>query len=1012
MGAVLKGRDPDLGRDVAVKILLEQLRDKPEMVRRFVEEAQIGGQLQHPGIVPIYELGTMADRRPFFSMKLVKGHTLAHLLDQRGDPAVELPRFLSIFESACQTMAYAHSRGVIHRDLKPSNVMVGSFGEVQVMDWGLAKVLPRGGVVDDATAGKTREATIIATARSGDDSDPDLSRAGSVMGTPCYMAPEQARGEIDLVDERADVFALGSILCEILTGAPAVTGRHSGEIQRKAARGDLAEAQARLDGCGADAELVAMAKDCLASERDDRPRDANAVAGRTTAYLAGVQERIKTAERERAVAEAKTVEERKRRRLQLGLAGCVLALTMVGGLGTTYVLQERTARAAALERRFAEASALLTQAREDPENVATWQKALDATRQAARDATGRDVGLLDPKVPLVRLEASLAEAQAGLNDAVGDRKLLDELAEIHDAARDRDFSTANRRYAAAFLARGYDLDGSDPEAVGRAIATRPKEVALALAEALDWWKVLRLARGNTAGVARLTAAACAADPDPVRVQLRAIVSNPDRTSRKENLQRLARSAPEGGAGLSPDTAVFLGGALMYAGDLEGAEALLRAARSAKPGHLSLNINLAMVLRMSGRIDESLRYLTAAQAIRPESGSMLALEHLDNGETERAIEIFRDLVRRRPKDPRPLTHLYLIFEEAGRDREAVEALERATTVAREQLKLRPGEGDAHFNLAQVLFLKGPYEESVFEYGEAARLEPGWGVAINNRGLALNRMGRSEEALAAFQEAARVDPNAAGACCNVAYHHSQRGRWDEAEKWYREALRRTPITTEAHWGLAIALRRQGRFAESLEEYQRSDKPTMMSYGKERRLPATELEYARRLAAAEKKLPALMRGEAHPVDNPERLDLAEVCYGKGLHVTSTRFYADAFERDPLLADGRSPQHRYAAACAAALAGSGQCEDDPPPDDATKTKLRAQALDWLRADRAAWAKSLDADPKTRPRVGEVLHHWETDPDLAGVRDPEALAKLPEAERKGWELLWADVRALLGRAR
>ena len=154
------------------------------------------------------------------------------------------------------------------------------------MDWGLAKVLPRGGVVDDAQAGKLdRQETVIATARSG-SGEAGLSHAGSVMGTPSYMAPEQARGEIDRVDERADVFALGSILCEILTGSPAFLGRSSGEILRKAALGDLADAFARLDACGADAELIAMARDCLAREPEDRPRDAGAVAERVTAYLA------------------------------------------------------------------------------------------------------------------------------------------------------------------------------------------------------------------------------------------------------------------------------------------------------------------------------------------------------------------------------------------------------------------------------------------------------------------------------------------------------------------------------------------------------------------------------------------------------------------------------------------------------------------------------------------------------------------------------------------------------
>ena len=334
MGAVLKGRDSDLGRDLAVKVLLESHRDKPDMIRRFIEEAQIAGQLQHPGIVPIYELGAFGDRRPYFAMKLVKGHTLAEILAKRKTPIDGLPRFLSIFESICQTMAYAHARGVIHRDLKPSNVMVGSFGEVQVMDWGLAKVLPRGGAVEDASAGHTKDpGTVIATARTGSDSN--LSQAGSIVGTPSYMAPEQARGEGDQVDERADVFALGSIFCELLTGEPAFTGRSSGEIQRKAARGELADAFARLDqnGLGHDPELIALARSCLAPERDDRPRDAGEVAEKMSLYHSRVQERLRQSEIARADEKARAEEatkrvavERDRFRLTVALAASVLGL--------------------------------------------------------------------------------------------------------------------------------------------------------------------------------------------------------------------------------------------------------------------------------------------------------------------------------------------------------------------------------------------------------------------------------------------------------------------------------------------------------------------------------------------------------------------------------------------------------------------------------------------------------------------------------------------------------------
>src|SRR5262249_25542552 len=151
----------------------ETHRERPELLQRFVEEAQIAGQLQHPGIVPVYELGQFPDRRPYFTMKLVKGRTLATLLAERGSPGADIPgspsegmRFLKVFEQVCQTVAYAHARGVIHRDLKPSNVMVGNFGEVQVMDWGLAKVLPPAGVADEQQGERAEEGTVIRTQRT------------------------------------------------------------------------------------------------------------------------------------------------------------------------------------------------------------------------------------------------------------------------------------------------------------------------------------------------------------------------------------------------------------------------------------------------------------------------------------------------------------------------------------------------------------------------------------------------------------------------------------------------------------------------------------------------------------------------------------------------------------------------------------------------------------------------------------------------------------------------------
>jgi eukaryotic-like serine/threonine-protein kinase len=273
MARIVRVRDHDFERLLAMKIPLVRRAD---VERRFVREARMTGLLQHPGIPPVHALGRLDDGRPYFVMKLIHGSSLSELLKKRPSPAAELPRFVSIFEQMCQTVGYAHSRRVIHRDLKPANVMVGSYGEVQVLDWGLAKVLG----ADDGEAEETAGTMLglwdtVATA--------EPTQRGCVMGTWPYMPPEMARGEIDSVDARSDVFGLGGILCEILTGQPPFTGT---DAPSKAKRGDLAETEARLANCGADAELVEIARSCLALSPAARPADGAAVAAAVVAYQA------------------------------------------------------------------------------------------------------------------------------------------------------------------------------------------------------------------------------------------------------------------------------------------------------------------------------------------------------------------------------------------------------------------------------------------------------------------------------------------------------------------------------------------------------------------------------------------------------------------------------------------------------------------------------------------------------------------------------------------------------
>ena len=232
MGRVLGAFDLGLDRDVALKVLLPGAK-----ADRFVRESKITARLPHPGIPPVHALGTLDDGSPFLAMKLIAGQTFADEME-----TADRPRLLQAFLQVCQAVGFAHSRDVVHRDLKPSNVMVGAFGEVQVMDWGLAKFLSGQELPNDPSSAEALTVPSVGTDpnqttdhRASAESTDDLTEAGTVLGTPSYMAPEQARGE--QTDARADVFALGGILCAILTGQPPFRGKSTAEVILRRGRG-------------------------------------------------------------------------------------------------------------------------------------------------------------------------------------------------------------------------------------------------------------------------------------------------------------------------------------------------------------------------------------------------------------------------------------------------------------------------------------------------------------------------------------------------------------------------------------------------------------------------------------------------------------------------------------------------------------------------------------------------------------------------------------------------------
>jgi tetratricopeptide (TPR) repeat protein len=920
MGAVLRGHDPVLRRQLALKVLLTGRQGNPDAVRRFHEEAQIGGQLQHPGLVPVYELGRDPRGRPFFAMKLVEGRTLADLLEERKSPADDWARFLQIFEQVCQAVGYAHARGVIHRDLKPANIMVGAFGEVQVMDWGLAKVL---GSPSPPEEGAPAGHGTIHTERSlsGGGSE---SRAGSVMGTPAYMPPEQARGETDQLDARADVFGLGAILCEILTGAPPFLGKDITVLLSQAARGDLADAFARLDRCGADADLAALARDCLAPQATDRPADAGTIAARVAAYRACVQERLRTAELERARAEARAIEERRRRRAQLALAGVgLLLLTLVGAAGW-WVRSQRLE----VERQQREVERTVER---DLAEVAECQGQLRWTEAWA--ALERAEGHLGES-GLAPLRERLVQTRSELTRIRTDQDMIGRLEEARiQRSGIRGLRLSDEAYREAFAWYGLDLDKlAEHVAVDNIGASAIREDLISAL--YQWAMVLRLRTPEAESkvdAKRKARLAVRADPDPWRRQVAEAAIHEDRPTL---LALLGEADP---ATLSPSTALFVAGCYDLVEKEEETLAFLREVWRRHPNDFMINFALARCCEAvkPPQPAEAVRFFTAAHVLRPQrAGVVVAMGH-------------------------------------------------------------------------ALAAQGKHGEALQAYEKACRLRPEYAEVHATLGSALSEVGKLSEAAAACRQAIRLQGD------NIRYHDllasvlRDQGQLAESEAVCREAIRLAEDDPCSHCALGFALRLQGRLEASRDAFRRGDelnRPLPKAC-----LAAEYLGEAERLVELERRLPDIVAGTSTPANAAEQLEFAHIAGLIHQYAIAVRLYTLALRTEPGLASDPVQETRSTAARYAALTATGKDQMAAPFDDSERARLRTLALGWLRDDLAAWRKRLEGGkPVDRLVSARTMRLWQTHPDLASVRDADALARLPEAERARWQQLWQDVNALL----
>jgi serine/threonine-protein kinase len=849
MGVVYRARDAVLQRTLAVKVLLERHRGRADLERRFLEEAQVLGQLQHPAIAPVHALGQLADGRPYFAMKLVKGHTLSDLLAARANPVEDLPRILAVFEQICQALAYAHSKGVIHRDLKPANVMVGAFGEVQIMDWGLAKVL--GAKEEDSTA----EVSAVVTTRT---ETPGLStQAGSVLGTYAYMPPEQARGEAERLDARADVFGLGAVLCTTLTGWPPYTGTRE-EVVRLAMRGRLDAALARLEESGADAELLALSKACLAAERDSRPANAGAVAEKVAAYRAAVQERLRADELERAAAQARAeqahatalaerraaeqaqatarAERRARQRLLLGLAlAALLVAVAVGGAG--WWQQQRLQAVQRVEVLLARAGDLQRQAETGgPEAPIRLREALDALSQA-------DAGLL-PADLRARLDERRAEVQAALDAAERDNRLRADLTELRTSREDEfDLRDTDAAYAHAFAAYGTDLADlpGSTEAVVVRLRGRPGELAVEVAAALDDWALERQQRRlDGKRTAQLWALARALDPDPWRDEVRRRMAGEEAAEPFPSLTADALlglgGVPAGASGLAgsidlarrqatwrvlaeaaaveglPVASVqLLAEGLRRSGAGAEAEAVLRRGQRRHPSDPWLNYALGHLLHKRAEPDlaEAVRYYEAARAVRPEIGHDLAhaLETLKR--PDEAAALFAELCRLRPANRRHHNCLGNALYAKGQRDEAI----REYRIA---IDLDPKLAPAHNGLGTALIAKGQRDEAIRECRTAIDLDPKHASPHDNLGHALSDKGELDEAIREYRIAIDLDPKDALLHYGLGNALIAKGQLDEAIRECRTAIDLDPKLAPAHNNLGNALKDKGQLDEAIREF----------------------------------------------------------------------------------------------------------------------------------------------------------------------------------------------------